>query len=106
MNRRLFTQLMALVAGSTGLLAAEARGAEDGAASAGDASRRERSKSPRPGDARPLEAVCVKDFKALAKAKLPPARPTSAQRCSLRGSASNCSATSCCDSGRRSHQTF
>lgn len=73
MNRRLFTQLMALVAGSTGLLAADAQGADDGSPPAGGGADRKRSKPPRPADARPVEAVCVNDFEALAKAKLPPA---------------------------------
>lgn len=66
MNRRLFTQLMALVAGSTGLLAAETEGAEGGAVAGGDS-------QPGQGESPALEAVCVKDFETLAKAKLPSA---------------------------------
>lgn len=64
MNRRLFTQLMALVAGSTGLLGAEAEGAgQDGPPKSGDSPPRPREK----------EAVCVSDFETLAKTKLLPA---------------------------------
>ncbi|HEU5434259.1 MAG TPA: alpha-hydroxy acid oxidase, partial [Thermomicrobiales bacterium] len=73
MNRRLFTQLMTLVAGSTGLLAAGAQGAGDDSAPAGDGSSSDRSKPARPGETAPAEAVCVKDFEALAQAKLPQA---------------------------------
>ena len=72
MNRRLFTQLMALVAGSTGLLGGETEGAEGGSAAAGD-SQPGPAKPQSADDARPLEAVCAKDFETLAKAKLPSA---------------------------------
>jgi isopentenyl diphosphate isomerase/L-lactate dehydrogenase-like FMN-dependent dehydrogenase len=55
---------MALVAGSTGLLGAEAEGAsQDGPPKSGDS----------PPGPREKEAVCVNDFETLAKTKLPPA---------------------------------
>lgn len=73
MNRRLFTQLMALVAGPTSLLQAEAQ-ESDGAAAKPDAAKRDQaSRSPPRAEPRSLEPVNAADFETLAKAKLPPA---------------------------------
>ena len=72
MNRRLFTQLMALVAGTTGLLQAEAQEAASDGATDGDTPDGAGDRAPQ-GAKRPArQPVNVTDYEALAKAKLPP----------------------------------
>ena len=72
MNRRLFAKLMALIASSSGLATAAAEGADEERPAGGDPPR-DRSPQGATRKAQALDAVCVKDFAAVAKAQLPPA---------------------------------
>jgi 4-hydroxymandelate oxidase len=74
MNRRIFTQLMALVAGSTEVLQANAQErSDDGDPPSDDPNRDEPNHLPERDSAPPREPVKVDDFKTLAKARLPKA---------------------------------
>jgi 4-hydroxymandelate oxidase len=74
MNRRIFTQLMALAAGSTEVLGANAEEpSEGGDPPADDPKTSDATRPRRRGSDGPREPVRVDDFKSLAKAKLPAA---------------------------------
>src|SRR5690349_21316688 len=74
MNRRSFTQLMALAAGSTEVLQANAQDrSDDEDPHSDDPNRNESDPLPERDSAPPREPVKVDDFKMLAKARLPKA---------------------------------
>lgn len=72
MNRRLFTQLMALVAGTTGLLQAEAQDTASGGATDDDTTDGAAARSPKGAKWQARQPVNVTDYEMLAQAKLPP----------------------------------
>jgi len=74
MNRRIFTQMMALAAGSTDVLQANAQDKSDKEDPPSDDPKSDQADRPRqPASDPPREPVKAEDFKALAKAKLPTA---------------------------------